>query len=38
KPVVLNQCPTPLPPEAWAMQEPHNLTKQLEKIIYTSEE
>lgn len=37
KRVVHQQCPTPIPPEAWAMQEPQDLPSQLEKIIYVSE-
>ncbi|PHM45233.1 hypothetical protein Xekk_04557 [Xenorhabdus sp. KK7.4] len=36
KPPVL--CLKPLPPAAWAMQEPHNLQNQLNKIITISSE
>nr|WP_071826251.1 Rz1 family lipoprotein [Xenorhabdus bovienii] len=31
-------CVKPLPPAAWATQEPHNLQKQLDKIITISSE
>ncbi|MGJ0626022.1 Rz1 family lipoprotein [Xenorhabdus bovienii] len=31
-------CMKPLPPAAWATQEPHNLQKQLDKIITFSSE
>ncbi len=31
-------CVKPLPPAAWATQEPHNLQKQLDKIIMISSE
>ncbi|MDE1483964.1 Rz1 family lipoprotein [Xenorhabdus bovienii] len=31
-------CLKPLPPAAWSMQEPHNLQKQLDKIITISSE
>ncbi|MNH40029.1 Lipoprotein Rz1 precursor [compost metagenome] len=30
-------CPKPPAPAAWAMQEPQNLTQQLDKIITVSE-
>ncbi|MDE9447847.1 Rz1 family lipoprotein [Xenorhabdus bovienii] len=31
-------CLKPLPPAAWSTQEPHNLQKQLDKIITISSE
>ncbi|HFQ5074268.1 TPA: Rz1 family lipoprotein [Vibrio vulnificus] len=34
---VHQQCPVPIAPEAWAMQDPQDLATQLEKIIYVSE-
>jgi len=37
-PSVQVEAPKPAPPAAWAMEEPQNLDKLLERIIYASEE